>query len=352
MRKIMFICNGLSNGGAERVISILANKLNEQGNEVYVLAFSKTDNNYEISEKINVIIAQTPKNEIKRKIFRIKEIRKVAIENKIDVIIAFSNYNAMSAVFAKFGTKIKVIGFERNDPAKIRKITSILRNILYRKLDYLVCQTEDAKKFFPKSVQKKSVVILNPLKDNLPNPYTEERENKIVSFARFEPQKNVPMIINAFEQFHKKFPQYTLELYGQGSEKEQIIELINKKQLNNSVFIYPFTTQIHQKVLKSKMFVLASNYEGLSNSMLEAMAIGLPTIVTDCPCGGARMVIQNKVNGILIPVEDTDALEKAMELVASDRELADKMGKNAVKVRSDLSPENIIRLWNQIIDIK
>lgn len=96
------------------------------------------------------------------------------------------------------------------------------------------------------------------------------------------------------------------------------------------------------------MFVSSSSFEGLSNSMLEAMAIGLPTICTDCPCGGARMIIINGVNGILVPNGDKDALAQAMAQVADDSKLAAYLSKNAMKIREDLSIKKIARLWEKL----
>ena len=125
---------------------------------------------------------------------------------------------------------------------------------------------------------------------------------------------------------------------------------IQEKNLDNTVFLHTAKPDIHTIVRDAAMFVSSSNYEGLSNSMLEAMAIGLPTICTDCPCGGAGMVIRDRENGLLVPVGDTEALCRALSEVAEDPALADKLSKNAVKIRDDLSVQRILEKWENVIE--
>ena len=98
------------------------------------------------------------------------------------------------------------------------------------------------------------------------------------------------------------------------------------------------------------MFVSSSDFEGMSNSMLEAMAIGLPCVCTDCPAGGARAVIEDGKNGLLVPVNDAIALSDAMKRVASDTIFAEKLSKNASNIRKNQSVEKIIDKWMAIIN--
>ena len=88
----------------------------------------------------------------------------------------------------------------------------------------------------------------------------------------------------------------------------------------------------------------------MSNSMLEAMAMGMPCVCTDCPAGGARAVITDHVNGILTPVGDAEALYQAMKELIDNPELANRLGENAVKVREEQSTEKIIKKWMELID--
>ena len=351
MKKVMFVCQSLGNGGAERVVSVLSEAIKNKY-QVYILTLSSNDSAYPVSENVKVIAANINKKGFAKKCERIKTIKKTVIEYGIDVVIAFSHYNAMYSVLALRGMKnVRIIGSERNDPAQLadRKILNWYRNKLYRKLDCLVCQTEDAKSYFPEEIQKKSVVILNPLKDNLPYRFEGEREKRIVSFSRLEKQKNIPMLIDAFEILYNDFPDYRLDIYGDGSQKEYLEEYILRKKLADCVSISPFQKNIHEAVLKATAFALSSDYEGLSNSMLEAMAIGIPTVVTDCPCGGARMVIKDGENGYLVHVGNSNEMYKKIKKLIEDKDIAEKISKSGTQIRNKLSVDEISRQWMSIL---
>ena len=347
MKKVMFVCQSLANGGAERVVSVLSEAMKDKY-QVYILTLGSNASAYPVSKNVKVIAPNINKKGFAQKRARIKTIKKTIIEYGIDIIIAFSHYNAMYSVLAARGMKnVRVIGSERNDPAQLadRKFLNWYRNRLYRKLDCLVCQTEDAKNYFPEEIQKKSVIILNPLKKDLPARFEGKREKRIVSFSRLEKQKNIPMLIDAFEMLHKECPEYRLDIYGNGSEKDSILEYLKQKGMTDCVKISPFQKNIHEIVLRATAFALSSDYEGLSNSMLEAMAIGLPTVVTDCPCGGARMVIKDGENGLLVPVGDSKTMYKKLKYLIDNPEVAEKISQAGTLLRTELSMEEISKQW-------
>ena len=170
------------------------------------------------------------------------------------------------------------------------------------------------------------------------------------------PQKNIELLINAFEKLHIEYPGYRLEIYGNAQDNEEreyknkIIRLICERQLDCCVTVYPPAANVHERVLKSAMFVSSSDYEGLSNSMLEAMAIGLPCICTDCLGGGAREVITDRENGLIVPMNDAEAMCRAMKEYIEDPALAEKCSLNAAAIREELSVEKITRQWLDIIE--
>jgi glycosyltransferase involved in cell wall biosynthesis len=140
-----------------------------------------------------------------------------------------------------------------------------------------------------------------------------------------------------------------LEIYGQGSLLSTMKEHAAALGLEKHIVFHPFSVDIHRKVADASMFVLGSDYEGLSNSMLESMALGLPCIVTDCPCGGAKMMITSYENGILVPVRDVKAMYGAMKYIIDNPEKAAAISRNAAKVRADLAVGNIVAEWERII---
>lgn len=348
----MFVCQSLGNGGAERVVSVLSRALDKKLYKIYILAMTGTEVAYQLDPNVRILL---PSSEIadgvRGKLQRIAAIRKHVRKEKIDTVIAFSHYNAMFAVLACMGLKVRIIGSERNDPAQIqdRKVLNTMRSILYRRLDCLVCQTNDAKAYFSEAIQRKSVIILNPITSGLPDPWTGERDHRIVTFCRLNAQKNLPMLIDAFEIFHRVHSDYQLEIYGNGEEKEKLEKLIRSKKLENAIYLHPFCRDIHSRVRSAAAFALSSDYEGLSNSMIEAMAIGLPVAVTDCPCGGARMVIEHGVNGLLVTVGDAQAMSQAISSIIDDHELAACLSGEAVKIRQKLDEKQIAEQWADIL---
>lgn len=349
MKKILFVINQLGGGGAERVLTLLANDFSKK-NDVDILAIHRTKNKYEISDDVRVVELDG----CEESTFKIiGMIRKVTKQEKPDVIISFEYHMNMKVLLAVAGIKnVKVIVSERNDPAqKGGKLGyKQLRNWLYKKADYLVCQTPDAKAYFPQNIQKKAVIIPNPIKKDLPQPWGGERKKQIVNFCRLVKQKNLPLLIDAFEEFYQTHLDYALMIYGDGEERDNLEKYIRTKGLETVVTLHPAVQNVHDKIKDAMMFVSSSDYEGLSNSMIEAMAIGLPTICTDCPCGGARMVIKNGENGVLVSVGEKTQMVLAMSRMAEQSEWREKLSQNSRNLRDVLNSRVIAEKWEKLIE--
>lgn len=275
--RVVFLCNCLHNGGAQRVLVSIANYMAEHGFEVYIIA-SFNNGSYPLNEKIKVTYVGEGKY-----LKFIKVARKSIKQLQPKAVIAFEYFFNLLASIACCGLKTKLIVSERNDPSRVGAgiIKGRIRNFLYRFVDILVCQTPDAKNFFPSYIQRKSIIIPNPLKPNLPLNNGRNRNDEVVSFCRLHSQKNLPMLLYAFKSFLKIHNGYVLKIYGDGEEAEKLKLLSENLGIKKNVTFYHASDNVHELVVNAKMFVLPSDYEGLSNSMLEAMAIGLPVICTD-----------------------------------------------------------------------
>jgi len=222
------------------------------------------------------------------------------------------------------------------------------------KADGTVLQTQDELEFYEGRL-KNAVVINNPVKANLPEPFDGERRKVVVNFCRIAEQKNLPLMINSFIDFHKSHPDYSLEIYGNTVEKSEeelkttYLEMISSLNAEKYIKILPPRADIHSIVRDCAMFVSSSDFEGLSNSMIEAMAIGMPCVCTDCLGGGAREMITDGENGLLVPMKDVNALVQAMCRMADDKDFSKKCSENAAKVRKTLSARNIASKWISVI---
>lgn len=342
--KVMFIIPSMAGGGAERVISVLANEFTARGIETKIMMTAGNDCVYQLHPKVELLQAgeKTGGSVIKR-LTRIFRMRKLFKENRGHILIAFEPDAAFFAGVAKWGLSMKLIASERNDPRSFG--SSKTRKFAYRQAQKIVFQTRDAMAYFAPSIQSKGRVIENPISDSLPAPYTGKRKKTIAAVGRLEPQKNHRMLLSAFAGFSRDFPDYTLHLYGKGDLEQDLRKLAGELGIGDKVIFEGFRKDVLVRIADAGMYVLSSDYEGISNSLLEAMAVGLPVISTDCPCGGSRLCIVNEENGLLTPVGDKDALEKAMRRMAGSEEMGRRMGKEAAKVRERFSVGNIADKW-------
>lgn len=350
MKKICFIMPNMSGGGAQRVVSLLANYFASKKYEVCLLLLKSNVVEYNIDSNVNINDSYVNRNLNAMK--QIKIIREKMKTNHDTIFISFLDNQNMFTVLANIGLKNKVIISQRNDPTKAfieRPYMRPFQKLIYVLPNKVVFQTNDAKKYYPKCMYKRAVIIMNPIINDLPLPYLGEREKRVVIVSRLNRQKNIYMAIDAFEKFHIKYPEFLFEIYGKGELEEELKQYVKLKYLESSILFKGFSKNIHNDILKSYMFILSSNYEGMSNSMIESMALGIPTICTDCPVGGAHMIINNNINGFLVPVNDSDKMSIVMMQLVENRELLFSISQESSKIRRILNIETICKQWEEII---
>lgn len=349
MKKITFVCLQMGSGGAERVISILINDFVRKGYKVQLITLYSDSIEYPIPENVDIVfLGWKLKESVIKRILRAKQLRS-AITG--DYLILLFYPIVRDTVFATLGMHKKIIASERNYPNADAKgwFHKFIRMVSYQLSDICVFQTEEAKAYFPKFIQKKGVVIPNPVREDLPEMFHGDREKKIVAAGRLEPQKNFSMLIKAFSKLYREFPEYDLYIYGRGSLQSELQDLAKNLGLSEKVKLPGFVENINELMNSASIYVSSSDYEGISNSMVEALAMGVPTVCTDCPIGGARMMIKNGESGILIPVGDEDALYRAMKKIIEEHEFAEKISKNAYKVRDEYNANMIAQRWLELL---
>lgn len=350
--RITFIAASLGDGGAERVVSELVGEMHRQGHTVSVITVGSSARSYRIPEEV-VVIDCAQKYSIPGMGFllRVISIRKAVKALNPEICISFNTTVNIYAVLACGDRSCKLVLSERNDPRYYPsgKLQRAMRAILYGKADCFVFQTEEARSWFRASIRKRGTVIYNPINPDLPPAHTGVRSKRVVTAVRLEPQKNLTMAIDAFEKLHRNHPDYRFEIYGKGTLQQELMTYIVGKGLQGSITLKGNSSTLYADILDAAMFILSSDFEGMSNSMLEAMALGIPTISTDYPSGGARAVINNGINGILVPVGDTDSMYHAMERVIEEPGLSENLSKNGEKLREQLSVTQITNAWLSFI---
>ena len=392
MKKIIFFIDSLTIGGAERVVSVLSDRLVEQDYDVSIVMLFRREIVYQINPKVHILYADelfvsSFIGKMTQRLFRFwskirsrvyvpimrrlgkKEklpkwnetsfyfystyaipYRELLKRNKDCTAFGFLIRSNISMLMAAKGTSVKTVFCERNNPVRPDMPRNIIRirDRIYHRCASAVFQTEEEMAYYTR-IKGEKAVIPNPLKENLPNRYIGVRRQEIVNFCRLSQQKNIPLLIDAFEMLSEDYPDYTLRVYGEGPEKDNLKAYVKEKHLEDKAFIEEFASDIHERIKDAAMFVSTSDFEGLSNSMLEAMAIGLPTVCTDCDGGGARMMIEDHVNGLLVPKGDKQAVYHAMKEIVEEETLSDRLSENAEKIKIKLSVDNIVKEWIKMI---
>lgn len=355
-KEIFFIVHSMTGGGAERVISILSNYLVKKGYKINLLLTHSDECVYKIDSDVNFILRENVKH--KDGFNQIKFIRKYYKKNPDALFVSFLFWHNLYALIAATGLKVKLLISERNNPDikfSLRNKSFIISKAIKllsatKRCSKAVFQTQGAAECYPKKTRRKSEIIPNPLKEDLIPTYYGERKKNIVAVGRLNPQKNYRLLIDAFAQFSKTHPDYRLEIYGEGDLRSTIENYIEKIGLADKIVLCGFCTDVHEKIIDAGMYVMSSLYEGLSNAMLEAMALGLPVISTDHPPGGARAYIKSYENGILTPVGDVNEMTKAMCYMADNPEKAKEMGRKASLIREELSADSVCKKWKNVFD--
>ncbi len=349
--KVVFVCTQMSRGGAERVVSILANYFYKKGYRVSVITLENAPLDYVMEKGIKIFCAGIEREGGKAQILKgIIKARKIISEN--DYVIALATRPVFFTVMSSVFLKTRRILTERNNPYMSPEtwLKRKLRNISLYFGDRIVFQTSEQKEYFKKSIQNKGVVISNPIRNGLPINKLNKENKIIVSACRLKTQKNIKMSIDAFGIFWEKHKDFQFHIYGKGSLRDELVDYIDQKGLKGAVQIRDFSNHIEEVFSNAMIFLSSSDYEGISNSMLEAMAIGLPVICTDCPVGGARETIRNGYNGFLVSIGDTEAMAEYMNKLAEDDMLREYISRNGMKLRDDLNIDKICEKWENILD--
>ena len=342
MKKIVFVIPNMTGGGTERVISLLSDQYVKMGFEVAIMQFAGYQHAYELNEKVEdfCIAPQSHRNPVTM-IRRIVDMKCYYRENPDCYIFAFCVNGTVFSVLATLGRKRHLLVAERSSPLSCKEPR--IRNWAYRYADRIAFQTPDGIRFFPKQIADKAVIIPNAVAGDVPERYTGKRSKRIASVGRLGKEKNHRLLLEAFALFRKKITDYELHIYGEGELEQELKSYAKVLGISEAVVWHGFCPNARNEIVDFGMFVLPSDYEGISNSMVEALGMGIPTIATDCPIGGARTYIEDGVNGLLVPVGDKDAMAKAMERIALDGDFAERLSVNAAKIREKYSMENIAK---------
>lgn len=394
--QICFVTSTLTSGGSERVMSLLANQLAKRGHKVEIVNLNQHIVFYPIHEQIKLSFAEDEVGDSLVK--KILWLRKHVKVEKPDVVVPFMEAVYCLTLLALIGLKVPVISSERIDPRYSPHFRNILRRIFLPLTTHLVVQTEDIKAFYPKFIQKKTSIIYNPISETVFHLQEEPKQNVIINVGKLDEQKNQQLLIRAFARIADEFPEWKLVIYGEGPERAKLEKLIASLNENDSYLNTKVTEELmvngdrlmvndeglmvngderlmvndeglkvkderlkvkerillpgrSEKVIeemnRAKVFAFSSDYEGMSNAIMEAVCVGLPIVTTNV--SGAAELVKDGEGGFVVPIRDEKKLAETLHKLLSDEELREKMAKHNKATAPQFKLDRIVDQWENLL---
>lgn len=361
--KISFQILGVHPGGAEKVLCALANGLAENGHDVIIWCVKGYGSRsfFDLSPKIQVHEIQGwdygmlfgGKIKIIRDLCRIGKMYRIFRREKPDAAVSFLTNMIIPSAWGALLAGVPHVACERNSPwdkpEYARKRNR--RNRAFAVSRGCVMQTDEVLHYFSDRIQKKAVVIPNPvlvdeqLRENR-IPFSA-RDRRIVSVGRLVPQKNHLLLLEGFDRFFLRHPEYRLEIYGTGPEQDSLQAYLMNHPSGEHVSLITPVKDIHRRIQNASMFIMTSDYEGYPNALAEAVALGIPCVSTNCRSGGPKAILKGGEAGLLIPVGSPDALAEAMSRIA-ESDLGDRLSQAGQEAL--FSDRNtVVRMWEQYL---
>ena len=361
-KRIVLAVSSLAAGGAERVISEMANWWSVRDRKVCVLTIdNRLLDHYRLHPHVERIIIDwgLPRTRLHIPAQLLKRrgmLRDAIVDYKPDVLISFIDRTNLQILFALVGSGIPLIVSERIDPRyyRIGCSWSLARRILYPFSSAIVVQTSSVIAWANKIAPRRKVRVIPNFVRKLPEPYdmsvqAEQSQRIMLAVGRLDKQKGYDLLIRAFARVDAKRKGWRLVILGEGPERSNLWRLAEDLGIHDAVAMPGIVKEPAEWMHKADLFVLPSRYEGFPNALLEAMACGCAVIAADCPSGPAE-IIHNGVNGLLVPREDITALSAAMDRLMQDEELRVNLGKQAIEINSRFSRAKIMAQWDDLIE--
>lgn len=350
---VVLVIGTLQGGGAERQLSDMANYW-AAGNWTVVLAtWSGPDvpDFYALHPHVKRVYLDAEagraaaRSRPRAMLARILTLRKLVLEVRPCAILSFLTESNVLSILAKVGLKTRIIVSERVQPALHTSLPwkwRLMRVLLYAWADDVVAQTRDAAQWLESRCRLSVRVIPNALRI-LPE-LSGERRPVVVAVGRLTRQKGFDLLLRAFARIAARHADWSVAIIGEGEERESLTLLRSELHLDDRVQFVGQTPDVVTWMAHAGLVVQPSRFEGFPNVVLESMGLGAAVISADCRSGPADL-IQEGVNGRLVPVEDVDALAIAMaELIANPSERA-RLGQAAYSVRERFRQDTVMNLW-------
>lgn len=358
-KTIAFVSFNLTSGGAERVLTNLANELSDRFT-VRIITIEDCKSFYDLNEKVEIISCGLDLRKVNftaSKYLKYYSTTKILsnILNKIkaELIIGFTTTVNIFTIIASIRTGIPCIISERNNPIHDppNLLWKTLRDILYKKSNYLVVQTAANKAFFSKIMSGKNIKILpNPVSQVFSQlrklPIRATKSQVILSVGRLDENKSQDLLIRAFAKTDNEG--WKVQLVGDGEKKDDFQKLVVELGLQKKVNFLGNQKNVASFYENAEIFVFCSKSEGFPNALMEAQYFGLPCISTACPHGPSE-IITNGENGYLIDVDNENQLISSLNKLINNKLQRKKFSDEAIKRSKKYEMSEVIKQWENTI---
>lgn len=358
--RLTLVIGSLAAGGAERVLSNMANYWAARDKAVTLITLSSTgDDWYALDKRVQRVAlgearrSATALQAVLNNLRRIWRLRRAIKASNPDAVVSFIDTANVLTLWATRTLNRPVIVSERIDP-RVHRISgrwNWLREFSYPWAAAIVVQTQSVSRWAETRFDARQVTVIpNPAslpragaaEDlRIPKPY-------VAAVGRLEQQKGFDLLLRAAAVAFRQFPEWSLAIVGEGSERARLEVLLTELGLSDRVQLVGRQPNPAQVLSHADLFVLSSRYEGFPNVLCEAMASGLPVVAFDC-ASGPRDIVRHEVDGLLVPPEDPAALAQAMTRLMGDAELRRRFSSRAVEVLDRFGEERVMRLWEELL---
>ena len=337
-KSILFVINNLNLGGAGKMMKYVINKATAWFKNVSLIEVYVKEASNEIPASVKTFpLSIEVKGVISFRYRIIKTIREIIKREKPDIVLTFVTDMCVNTRIATLGLNTIVCSADRGDPYSRSFPWTILEPWAFDRSDYCFFQLDEARDHYSAKVQKKSFVIPNVFIAKPGNtPYSGERKKTIVSAGRFVIEKGYDVLIKAFAKVHEKHPEYTMTIYGEGPLINQYHKLAQELGVDEIITYPGYVKDVAASVREDGVFVLSSRYEGIPNSLIEALSVGTPCVSTDCSPGGPMFLTKGGKNGLIVPIDDIDAMTNAILRIIENPQLAKELETQGPEIVNEL----------------
>ena len=358
--RITVVISSLEPGGAQSIAARLCSAWAERGAKLTVIVFRSAEDALTLPAGVELVTLREPLPSGPRSFLqrildnfrRISKLRKALQASAPDLIVAHMDQTNVLTLLASRGLGVPAIAVEHNSKPEFHAFGrpwAVLRNISYPFAARIVTVSEGIADVFPGFIRRRCLAIHN----SIVLPEIDERPKiggkHIVAMGRLTHQKGFDILIRAFAMLGDSHPDARLTIWGKGPDEQPLRALAGELDVADRVELAGYTERPAEALVQGSVFAFPSRFEGFGLALAEAMGLGLPAVASDC-VGGPGEIIEEGVSGLLVPVEDVDALAAALDRILSDPELAAEMSRNAPQVRERFSLANVLQAWDRMLD--